>query len=79
MRVSIKLWGATAYYSPEGKGKFSLVRSFSGEKTVHEVVKELGLPEELHYILAVNNRVVDEGYVLKDGDEVALFTPNSGG
>jgi len=79
MEIEIKLWGNIGYYLPEGRGTFSLKKSFDKEKTVREVVEELRLPKELHYVITVNGRVVNAEYVLKDKDEIALFRAVSGG
>jgi thiamine biosynthesis protein ThiS len=84
MEIEIKLWGGIAYYSPEGRGKFSLKRHLEKEATVQEVVEGLQLPKDLRFVIAVNGEVIEseyglKEYVLKDGDEVALFTPSSGG
>jgi len=79
MEIEIKLWGNIGYYLPEGRGRFSLKKSFDREKTVQEVLEELNLPKELHYVITVNGRVVDAEYVLKDKDEMALFRAISGG
>lgn len=81
MEIDIRLRGNISYYLPEGRGRFSLRKSFDEEKTVQEVVKELGLPKDLNHIVAVNGKVIETEIdrPLEDGDEVALFTPNSGG
>ncbi len=79
MEIEIKLWGNIAYHSPEARGRFSLKKSLEEGKTVQEVVEELKLPKGLHYIITVNGRTIEAEYFLKDGDEVALFTPFSGG
>lgn len=79
VEIEIKLWGNIAYHSPEAKGRFSLKKSLDEGKTVQEVVEELKLPKDLNYILTVNGRTIEAEYFLKDGDEVALFTPFSGG
>lgn len=79
MEISINLWGNTGYYLPEGRGKFTLRKTFDDNKTVRQVVEDLGLPKDLVFLVSVNGQVVEGDCVLKDGDEVALFTPNSGG
>ncbi len=79
VEIEIKLWGNIAYHSPEAKGRFSLKKSLDEGKTVQEVVEELKLPKDLNYIITVNGRTIEAEYFLKDGDEVALFTPFSGG
>jgi molybdopterin converting factor small subunit len=79
MEVEIKLWGNTAYHSAEARGRFSINKSVDKGTTVQALVKELKLPEGLHYIVTVNGRTIESEYVLMNGDEVALFTPFSGG
>ncbi len=79
MEIEIKLWGNIAYHAAEAKGKFSLKKSVDQGKTVQELVEELKLPKRLNYIITVNGRAVESEYFLKDGDEVALYTPFSGG
>jgi sulfur carrier protein ThiS len=79
MEIEIKLWGQIAYYLPEGRGKFSLKKSVAPGTTVQELVASLGLPEKLYFLINVNGRVIETEYILKEGDEVALFQPFSGG
>ncbi len=79
MEIEIKLWGNIAYHSPEARGRFSLKKSVDEGKTVQEVVEELRLPKGLNYIITVNGMAIEAEYFLKDGDEVALFAPSSGG
>ncbi len=79
MEIEIKFWGNIGYYSPEARGRFSLKKSLDEGKTVQEVIEDLKFPKELNYIITVNNRTIEAEYFLKDGDEVALFAPFSGG
>lgn len=79
VEIEIKLWGNIAYHSAEARGRFSMKKYPNKGKTVQELVEELRLPEELHYIITVNGRAIESEYVLRDGDEVALYSPFSGG
>jgi len=79
VEIIIRFWGNIGYFVPQARGKFSLRKSFNGTKTVQMLVEELGLPKDLNFVIAVNNRVIEGEYVLRDRDEVALFTPTSGG
>jgi molybdopterin converting factor small subunit len=79
MQVEIRLWGNIGYYLPEGRGSFSLKKSFDKETTIRELVGVLRLPKDLTFIITVNSRIVEGDYTLKDGDQVALFRPSSGG
>ncbi|MBI5561102.1 MAG: MoaD/ThiS family protein [Deltaproteobacteria bacterium] len=51
--------------------------------TLSDVMEELGkrfaLPPKAPYMLAVNEAQADPSTVLKDGDEVAVMPPFSGG
>jgi sulfur carrier protein ThiS len=79
VELEIKLWGNIAYHSAEARGRFSLKKSVDEGTTVQEVVEELKLPKGLNYIISVNGRAIEAEYILKDGDEVALYSPFSGG
>ena len=79
MEIEIKLWGNIAFHSREAKGKFSFRRSVEQGQTVQQVVKELKLPTGLNYIITVNGRAIEAEYLLEEGDEVALYSPFSGG
>ncbi len=79
MEIAVKLWGNIAYHSQEAKGRFSLKKSMDEGKTVQELVEELKLPKGLNYIVTVNGRTIEAEHFLKDGDEVALYSPFSGG
>ena len=79
MEVEIRLWGNIGYYLPEDKGKFLLKKRFDGQKTIQELIGELRLPQELSFVVSVNGKVTDADYLLKDGDQIALFLPTAGG
>ena len=79
MEIALKLWGNIPFHSPEAKGRFSLKRTVAEGTTVQELVEGLKLPRELPYTIVVNGVAIETEYVLKEGDEVALFAPFSGG
>lgn len=79
MTIRVKLWSNIAYHSPEAKGRFSFKRTVDERTTVQKLVEDLQLPKELAYTIVVNGSTIESEYVLKEGDEVALFAPFSGG
>jgi molybdopterin converting factor small subunit len=79
MEIEVKLWGNIAFHSQEAKGKFSIRKHLDEGKTVQKLVEELKLSVGLNYIITVNGRSIEAEYFLKDGDEVALYSPFSGG
>jgi len=44
-----------------------------------DLLARLGVPKGEVKTVFVNNRQQDEGYLLRDGDRVALFPPVAGG
>jgi molybdopterin converting factor small subunit len=79
MEIVVRLWGNIGYYLPEERGKFTVRRSLKKGQTVQDIVEGLNLPKDLDIIIAVNEKIIEDRYELKDGDEVALFRPASGG
>ncbi len=79
VEIQIKLWGNIGYYLPGNRGAFSLKKAVQPGKTVQEAVEELNLPKKIYFLITVNGRVIEDEYVLQDGDEVSLFNPSSGG
>lgn len=81
MEIVVRLWGNIGYYLPEERGKFTVRRSLKKGQTVQDIVEGLNLPKDLDIIIAVNEKIIEGRYEheLKDGDEVTLFRPASGG
>ncbi len=74
-KVTIKLF---AQYR---EGRFKVAqKEYKDGTTTKDVIEELGVAEKLPLgVLMVNSRHVDENYVLKEGDIVALFPKVGGG
>ena len=53
--------------------------SFDGEKTIHDLIHELKLPDDIPRIIIVNGIHAEPDHVIKDGDVVSLFPPLAGG
>ena len=54
-------------------------RQYPGATTVHDVVKDLSLPEDKLGILMINHRHVALDRVLADGETLAIFPLVGGG
>ncbi len=79
MEVEIKLFGNLGHYLPDGGNRFSVTKAYEEGITVQEMLKELKLPEQKPVLVMVNGIRADGGYILKDRDEVSLFSPAEGG
>jgi molybdopterin synthase sulfur carrier subunit len=79
MNVEIRLYATFRDFLPQGSSTFSMTRSLDKEMTIAEMVKELGLPEDIPKIVIVNGSHAEFDYVLKDGDILSVFPPLAGG
>ena len=83
MFLTLKLFGELRRHSPAGERVGRAVRAqFPDGLTAQQLVIRLGIPyggDEGQMVIAVNDREVDHGTTLRDGDVVSLFEPLAGG
>ncbi len=79
MEITVTLWGNIPYHSPVAKGRFSFTLNVEEGTTAQKLVENLKLPDQLPYTIVVNGITIESEHALRDGDEVALFAPFSGG
>lgn len=76
MQIRVKLFGMM-------RDRFGdrpeLILKLQPGATLMDARRELGIEEEGYLITIVNGRYVSMEQELKDGDEIALFPPVSGG
>ncbi len=74
MRVKIKLFATLRNFGPEEQ-----MVEVPENATLEEAIRGLNLPEKIPLLKIVNGEHRSLDYVLKEGDEVALFPPIAGG
>ena len=89
MNIEVRLYGDFKRCLPSGGATFEafdlccagdgMMKSLEKEITIEELVKELGLSEDIPKVIIVNDRIAKFDYVLKDGDRVSVFPPLAGG
>lgn len=82
MQVSVKLYGTLRRRRPDsapGAPHHPFVVSLPDGASVLELSGILGINSGLVSAVAVNGQVASNETTLKEGDEVALFPPASGG
>ena len=79
MEIEIKLYGNLGHYLSDGVNRFAFRKSVGEQTTVQEMMRELGVPEQIPIVVIVNGRRVERDYVFKDGDAVNVFRPTGGG
>jgi len=74
MQIKVKLFATFR------TGRFEIEnRYYSDGTTVHDIVKDLAIPEEKLGVLMIDHTHVDLGRVLIDGETVAIFPLVGGG
>jgi molybdopterin synthase sulfur carrier subunit len=79
MQITVKLLATLRRYRPGmPRGKAESLDVPAGT-TVHEVVRQLGIPDNVPLVAMVNSGVCKLDHVLVEGDKLALFPPVAGG
>lgn len=74
MNVKIKLFASLRAFGPDEQ-----VRELPDNTTIDDVVRSFKFPGTIRLLRIVNGEHRPADYVLKDGDELALFPPIAGG
>jgi sulfur carrier protein ThiS len=79
MAVHIELSPFLRRYAPGYKPEEGLVIENESGKTIGELIKELGIPQDKINSVLVNHRPSDLNYVVKDADKIGLVMAVGGG
>ncbi|UCC76807.1 MAG: MoaD/ThiS family protein [Anaerolineales bacterium] len=79
MQITVKLLAALRRYRPDVPRGQALSLDVLAGTTVHEVVQQLGIPDNVPLVAMVNSGVCRLDHVLVEGDKLALFPPVAGG
>ena len=77
MRITIRLYGNLKRFAPQKKEIATL--DVESGMTIRALLAQLGVPDELVWMCAVNDMTVDDTTLLHDGDVVEIFEPVGGG
>lgn len=77
MKVRVELQAYLGQYSPNGEAVFDY--ELPEGSTVQDLVRRLGVPEELASVVIVSDASVDLSHPLREGDRVTLIPPLAGG
>ena len=78
MQVSLELFTFLEKYYPDNSQKAQKVSLESGS-TVAMLIKQLGIPDHIQLLFLVNGRQSDKTTMLKENDDIFIFTPAAGG
>ena len=77
MTINVLFFGASADITGKSKIEFTDVNNTDGLRKL--LVEKYNSLQKLHFVLALNKKVVKENTKLSDGDTVAILPPFSGG
>ncbi|MBI2153807.1 MAG: MoaD/ThiS family protein [Candidatus Rokubacteria bacterium] len=79
MKIEVRLFATLAVYLPEESDGRSATREVPEGSTVAQVVRSLGIPDDVPFITMINGRDAVLNQPLADGDVLSLFPPLAGG
>jgi sulfur carrier protein ThiS len=77
MKIRVELQAYLEDYSPDGQDKFSY--EMPDGATVADLIRKLGVPEELASVIAIGDQAADASQELNEGDRVTVIPPVAGG
>lgn len=77
--VDVRLYGSLRRYAPQLKIGEPLELNLRQTLTLKQLYERLNIPIKEVKIVIVNGRAQISGYILQDGDRVAIFPPVAGG
>lgn len=79
MEITVELFATLVRYLPAGTRGKSTILTVEGGATVAQVLKGLGIPDDMPFTTLVNGRHSEPDQVLKPGDRLSAFPPLAGG
>ncbi len=79
MKIEVKLFFNFAEHLPPDAKNKTAVLSLEDGTSVHGLITQLGLPEEIPKSILVNGRRAGDKAILQENDSVAVFPPMAGG
>jgi molybdopterin synthase sulfur carrier subunit len=79
MRVQVKLYAALRQYQPQLQPGQALALDVPPGTTVGQVIRQVGIPDNVPLVAMVNTSVRKLEHVLGEEDKLSLFPPVAGG
>jgi sulfur-carrier protein len=79
MRVEVALYAGLRQFRPAGAAGRTIGLELSEGATVADVMRRLGIPDDLPCISVLNGQRADRETAVPDGAELGFFPPLAGG
>ena len=73
--ITLKLFASLTKFEPDSSDRYPV----NSHTSVHNIIKQLGIPENEAKLIFINNKKGTPDSVLKDGDRLGIFPPIGGG
>jgi molybdopterin synthase sulfur carrier subunit len=77
MKIRVDLQAYLGDYAPGDGGRFAY--EMPEGATVADLIRKLGVPEELASVITIGDEAIDASQALKEGDRVTVIPPMAGG
>jgi molybdopterin synthase sulfur carrier subunit len=77
MNIRVDLQAYLDDYAPGDSGSFAY--EMPDGATVADLIRKLGVPEELASVITIGDEAIDASQALKEGDRVTMIPPVAGG
>lgn len=77
MRVRVRVFGQLKRFLPDQRE--DVIMDLEEGTTVLAFLRSRQIPDEQVWIVTINGKHADEAAVLRDGDELCMFSPVGGG
>ena len=78
MKIKITAYGILRSYL--GHVSVTVIdKEINSPKSIKEIISEMGIPDGMVMMVAINDQQKDFNYVPQDGDDIKLIPPISGG
>lgn len=78
MKIKITAYGILRSYLGQGSVT-TLEKEISQPQSIRDIVNEMGIPDGMVMMVAVNDQQKEIDYISQDGDDIKLIPPISGG
>ncbi|MEW6026781.1 MAG: MoaD/ThiS family protein [Planctomycetota bacterium] len=78
MKIKITAYGILRSYLGQGSVT-TMEKEINPGKSVREIAGEIGIPDGMIMMVAVNDQQKDFDYIPQEGDDIKLIPPISGG
>jgi len=79
MKVQVLFFGATALVIGEREIEFDLAEQTKAADALRQILKQFPQLERYSLLFALNQEYADGDEIIRNGDELAIFTAVSGG